>query len=104
MSIRKSLLALAAVALLSAFAIPLFAEPAVAPPQPVWLPAATGSQLGSCRITCTGGGKITLVSLSTTEAQCCSGDLNPCPAGTTPGGFIFVPTSGLPRFCGPAVG
>jgi hypothetical protein len=56
---------------------------------------------GICKTFCTNPATHTFsqVSWYTTETQCCNGSVNPCPAGTTPGGSSFQPTSGFARLC-----
>ncbi|HEY0555283.1 MAG TPA: hypothetical protein VGG20_13550 [Thermoanaerobaculia bacterium] len=56
---------------------------------------------GTCKTFCTNPATHTFsqVSWYTTETQCCNGSVNPCPAGTTPGGSSFQPTSGFARLC-----
>jgi hypothetical protein len=109
MSIRKPILALAACAVLSAFAGSLLAQaaPAVpsaphavsASPLPVWLALPIGSQFGTCRTSCSGPNGFTIVSWSATLDQCCSGTFNPCPPGTSPGVSSFLPNGGFARLC-----
>lgn len=65
---------------------------------------ARAAAFGTCRTFCTGSGSFTTVSWQTTESQCCSGTVNPCPAGMTPGGASFTPAGGFARFCGPVNG
>ncbi|HEX3553505.1 MAG TPA: hypothetical protein VIA62_09780 [Thermoanaerobaculia bacterium] len=62
---------------------------------------ATFSQIGTCRTTCINSTTRTVVSWSSTEADCCSETFNPCPAGSTPTAYSFYPSSGVPVFCGP---
>jgi hypothetical protein len=66
--------------------------------------SAPVSAFGTCRTFCTGSGSFTTVNWQTTESQCCSGTVNPCPAGMTPGSSSFTPNGGFARFCGPANG
>ncbi len=75
------------------------AAPAVAAPAPapVWL---AFPQYGTCRTVCViAGGGITVVPWSATESQCCSGAVNPCPAGSTPSTSSFTPNGGFARIC-----
>lgn len=62
---------------------------------------ASADTNGYCRATCTSPGHMTtLVSVGTTESQCCSFSFNPCPAGYTPEGKAFVPLgAGHPMLC-----
>jgi hypothetical protein len=58
-------------------------------------------QNGTCRTTCFNPTThtITQVSWQTTESVCCSGTVNPCPAGTTPTVSSFLPNGGFARLC-----
>jgi hypothetical protein len=42
---------------------------------------------------------VTPVSRSTTEQECCSGTVNPCPAGSNPTAVSFQPAGGSLRRC-----
>ncbi|MBW8873967.1 MAG: hypothetical protein JF614_03315 [Acidobacteria bacterium] len=66
--------------------------------------ARISSSFGTCRTTCVGSGSFTTASWQTTESQCCSGTVNPCPPGMTPGASSFTPAGGFARFCRPANG
>jgi hypothetical protein len=114
MSISRPILTLAACAVLSILAGPLLARAETAPaaptaavaevgavPQPIWLTPQSPSQNGTCRTFCENLSGFTLVNWSTTFTQCCSGTVNPCPPGTTPGTSSFLPTSGAARLCPP---
>lgn len=59
------------------------------------------NQNGTCRTTChnSSTGTITQVSWFTTESTCCSGTVNPCPAGTDPTFSSFQPTGGFAMVC-----
>ncbi|HEX3553506.1 MAG TPA: hypothetical protein VIA62_09785 [Thermoanaerobaculia bacterium] len=63
-------------------------------------------QNGTCRTTCFNftAHTITTVSWQTTESQCCSGTINPCPAGTTSTTSSFTPNGGVAKLCGPSGG
>ncbi len=62
---------------------------------------ASADTNGYCRVTCTSPTHgTTLVSVGTTESQCCSSSFNPCPSGYTPEGKAFVPVgAGHPILC-----
>lgn len=47
--------------------------------------AATTQTLGTCHVRCTGSWPFTTYQITTTKADCCSGNYsNHCPAGSTP--------------------
>ena len=61
------------------------------------------NQNGTCRTICFNPSTITIsqVSWFTDETTCCSGTVNPCPAGTVPRTSSFQPTGGFTKLCGP---
>ncbi|HEY2294718.1 MAG TPA: hypothetical protein VGM86_28790 [Thermoanaerobaculia bacterium] len=58
---------------------------------------------GTCRTICYNPSTQTIsqVSWFTTESTCCSGTVNPCPAGSVPRTSSFQPTGGFTKLCGP---
>jgi hypothetical protein len=58
---------------------------------------------GTCQIFCSNPdtGAYSTQYWATTEAQCCSQTLNPCPAGSTPTVYSFQPYYGFAELCGP---
>lgn len=56
---------------------------------------------GTCRTICYNPSTQTIsqVSWSTTESVCCSGTVNPCPAGSVPRTSSFQPNGGFARLC-----
>jgi hypothetical protein len=56
---------------------------------------------GTCRTTCYNPSTQTIsqVNWYTTESTCCSGTVNPCPAGTNPTFSSFQPTNGYAMVC-----
>ena len=64
---------------------------------------ATTIPTGTCEIFCS---NLDSSSYSTqywesTERECCSETLNPCPAGTNPTSYAFQPYYGFAELCGP---
>ena len=58
-------------------------------------------QNGTCTTYCYNSTTHTLsqVNWQTTESQCCSGTVNPCPPGSTPRSASFLPNGGAARLC-----
>lgn len=54
---------------------------------------------GTCSIACFGNNTITRYNVSSTYDQCCSGSINPCPAGTNPRVIGFTPYGGSTSRC-----
>ena len=58
-------------------------------------------QNGICHTTCFNSTTHTITSVNwqTDEKTCCSGTVNPCPAGTIMTTASFTPNGGFARFC-----
>jgi hypothetical protein len=58
---------------------------------------------GTCQIFCSNPdtGAYSTQYWATTEAQCCSQTLDPCPAGSIPTVYSFQPYYGFAELCGP---
>jgi len=61
---------------------------------------------GTCRTTCYNPTTQTIIQVNwpSTESQCCSQTVNPCPAGSSPTLYAFFPNSGFAKLCGPGSG
>jgi hypothetical protein len=59
--------------------------------------------VGTCKTTCfrLSPAQITTVTWSATQADCCGGTVNPCPAGLTPRPFSWAPPHGTQQVCRP---
>src|SRR5882757_8489877 len=55
--------------------------------------AGHGLGQGTCRVFCYDPTthRFSTVNVETTQAVCCSGVFNPCPAGDTAGSFTYIP-------------
>ncbi|HYG63866.1 MAG TPA: hypothetical protein VEL74_14915 [Thermoanaerobaculia bacterium] len=65
------------------------------------LSSAGADTSGNCQTLCFGSG-ITQVVWPSTEEECCSRSVNPCPPGSSPSsGYAWAPDNGFWGFCPP---
>lgn len=62
---------------------------------------ATTIPTGTCEIFCANfdTGSYSTQYWESTERECCSGTLNPCPPGTMPTSYAFLPYGGFAELC-----
>lgn len=67
------------------------------------LSSVNGQAWGTCQTRCRIPGTLplTIVNWTTSESICCSGTVNPCPAGSTPLFSSYTSYGGVPELCGP---